>query len=76
MTFGEKLQLLRKSKGWTQEQLSAQINISRQALSKWESGATMPDTENSQMPSLSLLVVDENDRLLGIVDSYRASLMN
>lgn len=34
MTFGEKLQKLRKEKGWTQEQLAAQINISRQALSK------------------------------------------
>ena len=46
MTFGEKLQLLRKEKGWTQEQLAAQIPITRQALSKWEIGAAMPDTEN------------------------------
>lgn len=46
MTFGEKLQKLRKSKGWTQEDLAAQISISRQALSKWEQGAVVPDTEN------------------------------
>lgn len=46
MTFGEKLQKLRKEKGWTQEQLAAQINISRQALSKWESDTAIPDTEN------------------------------
>lgn len=46
MTFGEKLQKLRKSKGWTQEDLAAQISISRQALSKWEQGAVIPDTEN------------------------------
>lgn len=36
MTFGEKLQKLRKAKGWTQEDLASQISISRQALSKWE----------------------------------------
>lgn len=46
MTFGEKLQKLRKAKGWTQEDLAAQISISRQALSKWEQGAVIPDTEN------------------------------
>ena len=46
MTFGEKLQKLRKAKGWTQEDLAAQISISRQALSKWEQGTVIPDTEN------------------------------
>lgn len=46
MTLGEKLQKLRKAKGWTQEDLAAQISISRQALSKWEQGAVIPDTEN------------------------------
>ena len=46
MTFGEKLQKLRKEKGWTQEELAAQICISRQALSKWEQGTVIPDTEN------------------------------
>ena len=38
MTFGEKLQALRKARGWSQEELATQINVSRQALSKWESG--------------------------------------
>lgn len=46
MTFGEKLQLLRKGRGWSQERLAEEIPISRQAVSKWESGAAMPDTEN------------------------------
>ena len=66
MTFGEKLQLLRKSRGWTQEQLSAQINISRQALSKWESGAAIPDTEN--VIRLSRLFAVSTDYLL--LDEY------
>lgn len=46
MTLGEKLQKLRKSKGMSQEQLSAQITVSRQAISKWELGESIPDTEN------------------------------
>lgn len=46
MTLGEKLQRLRKEQGWTQEELAARLNISRQAISKWESGASVPDTEN------------------------------
>lgn len=57
MTFGEKLQLLRKGRGWSQERLAEEIPISRQAVSKWESGAAMPDTENvvriSQLFSVS-----------------------
>ena len=46
MTFGEKLQYLRKEQNWTQEQLADQIGISRQSLSKWELGAATPDTEH------------------------------
>lgn len=44
MTFGEKLQYLRNSKGMSQEQLAAQLNVSRQAVSKWELGESLPDT--------------------------------
>lgn len=47
MTFGEKLQKLRKEKGLSQEQLATQISVSRQALSKWELGTAIPDTENA-----------------------------
>ena len=46
MTFGEKIQALRKSRGWSQEQLAEQIGVSRQALSKWENGTAIPDTNN------------------------------
>ena len=46
MTFGEKLQQLRKGRGWSQERLAEEIPISRQAVSKWESGAAAPDTDN------------------------------
>lgn len=46
MTFKEKLLQLRKSKGLSQEDLAAQISVSRQSISRWESGISMPDTEN------------------------------
>ena len=45
MTFGEKLQRLRKTNGLSQEQLSEKLNVSRQAISKWELG-TIPDMDN------------------------------
>lgn len=45
MTFSEKLYKLRKEKGLSQEQLAEKLLISRQAISKWESGTAMPETE-------------------------------
>lgn len=39
------LQLLRKQYGFTQEDLAQRLNISRQAVSKWETGNTIPDLE-------------------------------
>ena len=46
MTFEEKLVALRKEKGLSQLQLAEQLNVSRQAVSRWESGATMPTVDN------------------------------
>ncbi|MBR3764444.1 MAG: helix-turn-helix transcriptional regulator [Clostridia bacterium] len=46
MTLGEKLQRLRKARGWTQEQLAERAGVSRQSLSKWESDGALPDTAN------------------------------
>lgn len=46
MTLGEKLVQLRKVRGMSQEALAAQIAVSRQAVSRWESGDTLPDVEN------------------------------
>jgi len=46
MTFGQKLQMLRKEKGLSQEQLAQQLAVSRQAVSKWELDTTLPETEN------------------------------
>ena len=40
MELNEKLQMLRKQKGLTQEQLAAELYVSRTAISKWESGVS------------------------------------
>lgn len=46
MTFGEKLQKLRRESGLSQEKLAEQLHVSRQAISKWELGTAAPDTDN------------------------------
>lgn len=46
MELGKKIKQLRKFSGMTQEQLAEKLNISRQALSKWENGTSMPDVES------------------------------
>lgn len=46
MEFSEKLQLLRRSKGYTQEDLASNLRVSRQTVAKWESGQTYPDIRN------------------------------
>ena len=46
MTFGEKLQRLRRREGLSQEQLATSLGVSRQAVSKWELGEAVPGTEN------------------------------
>ena len=45
MTTGEKLAKLRREQNLTQEQLAELLGVSRQAISKWESGAAYPETE-------------------------------
>ena len=43
--LAEKLFKLRKDRGLSQEKLAEQLNISRQAISKWESGTAVPELE-------------------------------
>ena len=44
--FSEKIKELRKKKGLTQEELANSLNVSRQAITKWESGEGTPDIDN------------------------------
>lgn len=46
MKFHEKLTMLRKEKGMSQEELAEKLEVSRQAVSRWEAGSTLPDAGN------------------------------
>lgn len=56
--LSEKLYTLRKKSGLSQEQLAQQLNVSRQAVSKWESGSSIP----------------ESDKLLAISEYFHVTL--
>ena len=59
MIFSEKLQLIRKSQGMTQEDLAEKLDVSRQAVAKWESGQVYPDIGNLiQISNLFNVTVD------------------
>ena len=45
MALPEKLYTLRKKSGLSQEQLAEALNVSRQAISKWEGGSAMPESD-------------------------------
>ncbi len=45
MILAEKIIALRKRMGWSQEELAEKLDISRQSVSKWEVGATIPDLD-------------------------------
>lgn len=46
MSLATKLVSLRKQKGLTQTELAERLNVSRQAISRWEVGAAVPSTDN------------------------------
>lgn len=46
MNIGQRIQKIRQQRNITQEQLAKDLAISRQAVSKWESGKAIPDIEN------------------------------
>ncbi len=45
MSFAENMQYLRKRDGLTQEELAEKLDVSRQSVSKWETGEAFPETE-------------------------------
>lgn len=45
MNLSERIQTIRKQKGISQEELANEIGVSRQAVSKWESGQSQPDLD-------------------------------
>lgn len=89
MKLGEKIYQLRKMSGMTQEQFAEKLNVSRQTISKWESGSTSPDLESivklSKMFHVSLddllmegdvNVTNKNEEQITLEDLMKINLHN
>ena len=60
MELADRIQALRKTKGMSQEELADRLGVSRQAVSKWETGQSTPDLERvAGMSRLFEITVDE-----------------
>ena len=46
MKLQDKIIMHRKLNGWSQEDFAEKLNISRQAISRWENGTALPDAQN------------------------------
>ncbi|MCM1541879.1 MAG: helix-turn-helix domain-containing protein [Blautia sp.] len=79
MILAEKVASLRKKKGWSQEELAEKLGISRQSVSKWESGASIPDIDKIIMlselfqVSTDYLLKDEMEESEGMAQEADAS---
>ena len=62
MILADKIMELRKKAGWSQEELAAQLGVSRQSVSKWEGAQSVPDME--KIVQLSRLFDVTTDYLL------------
>ena len=78
MTLGQNIALARKKKGISQEELSNQLNVSRQSVSLWETNQTVPTIE--KLKELSVLLDVGVDYLLGLQieekDNENSTLIN
>ena len=60
--LSEKIISLRKSRGWSQEELAERLDVSRQSVSKWESGVSNPELD--KIVAMSTLFGVSTDYLL------------
>lgn len=60
MNISDRIQYLRKQKGFSQEELADKVGVSRQAVSKWESGQSTPDLDR-------IIIMSE---LFGVTTDY------
>ena len=72
MAFSDNLQFIRAQAGVTQEQLAEQLNVSRQSVSKWESGTSFPEMD-TLLRICDLYDVNMDTLLRGSVEESRVS---
>ena len=65
MNIGERITALRKEKNISQTELAKRLNVSRQAVSKWETGQTQPEAD--RIPRICAVFSVSADELLGII---------
>lgn len=77
MEFHEKLQILRKERGLTQDDLAKELYVSRTAVSKWESGRGYPSIDSlKEISSYFSVTIDEllsGEKLLSIAEKENKS---
>ena len=61
MNLSEKIMMLRKKEGWSQEELANHLQISRQAVSKWESGQSIIQLSQLFQVTTDYLLLDQEN---------------
>ena len=69
LEFDRRIKSLRKSRNITQEQLAGYLDVSPQAVSRWETGASCPDI--SLLPQIAELFGITTDELLGVNEAEK-----
>ena len=75
MKIEEKLMKLRKENAWSQEDFANKLNVSRQTISKWELGQTVPDTNNLSKIA-TIFGISVNDLLDENIDPTEKKIKN
>lgn len=70
MNLADKIIKHRKANGWSQEDFAEKLNVSRQAVSRWENGSALPDSQN--ILQISKLFHVTTDYLLN--DDYESDI--
>ena len=64
LKIADNIRRLRKTRGLTQEELAEKLHLTPQAVSRWETGKTMPDAE--RIIDLAAVLNCSSDEILGI----------
>lgn len=73
MTLGEQIKQAREEKNYSQEELASKLDVSRQAISKWENDTSVPKGINREMLNqvLETSLEIEDDNNCKLIDKYK-----